>query len=417
MGSGTACLIIGGGVAGFQAAFVCRKRWPDKSVTIIDAENEVGYYRSLLPQFMAGTLVEQQLFFCQKKPDPLLVVRNGLGVKLLDRANRTILLENGAAYPYERLILAHGGLADLPGITGEIKARGVFPVRDLTSARKARHWLPAHARTVVFGASLVAVKTAVHLRQAGYEVALLARRNHVLLRVLTTGAAQVVEAHLERLGIELLLGCELDDYQARTGDLAALRLGGRWYPCETLLVAAGATPDTRFLHGSELLVGDELTVSAGMQTCDQRIFAAGDAATILLGQGVRISPRTWPEAVVQGKLAAENLYRPVLLSREYVSRVNAMELHGLPLVILGPPVPGARVISYQNHRRGVWREIFLVDGRIVGGALIGDISGAGILHAMMATGRPVKDEELLQPGRQAIAMPRAVERAVTRSQK
>ena len=409
---GKDCLIIGGGVAGFQAALTCRRRWPDKSVAIVDGEREVGYYRSLMPQFMAGALGEEQLFFWREGQDPLLTVWSGAAVKLLDRANRVAVLDSGAAVSYERLILAQGGQADRPGLTREMKARGVFTVRDLTTARKTRHWLSEHRpKIIVLGASLVAVKTAVHLRQAGYPVALLARRNHVLLRVLTPGAAQEVESHLRRLGIELLLGCEPDDYQTRAGDLTALHINGAWHPCGTLLVAAGATPDTSFLTGTDLLAGGELRVSANLQTRDERIFAAGDVATIQLAGGVTVSPRTWPEAVAQGKLAAENLYRPALLSRQYFSRVNALELHGLPLVILGPPVPGAQVVSCRDIRDGVWREVFLVDGRIQGGALIGDISGAGVLQSMMAGARPVRDEGFLQPGRQAINSPGIRERA------
>ena len=46
------CIIVGGGVAGFQAAMTCRTLWPDRAVTLIDTEKETGYYRTLLPQFM-----------------------------------------------------------------------------------------------------------------------------------------------------------------------------------------------------------------------------------------------------------------------------------------------------------------------------------------------------------------------------
>ena len=32
------CIIVGGGIAGFQAAMTCRAVWPDRAVTLIDAE-------------------------------------------------------------------------------------------------------------------------------------------------------------------------------------------------------------------------------------------------------------------------------------------------------------------------------------------------------------------------------------------
>ena len=64
-----------------------------------------------------------------------------------------------------------------------------------------------------------------------------------------------------------------------------------------------------------------------------------------------------------------------------------MELHGLAMVILGPPVDGAEVISYARPEECIRRELFLVGGRPVGGALIGDISAAGTLHALINAGR------------------------------
>jgi len=392
------CIIVGGGVAGFQAAATCRATRPDQAVTLIDAEMEVGYYRTLLPQFMIGALEEEKLFFPRSGNDPLLTVRTGVRVKSLDRSGRRLLHDNGEALSYDRLILAHGGEPYLPGILAGPPCRGIFPVRDLTTARKTKAWLSDHRKVVVFGGSLVGVKTAVHLRQAGFEVSLVVRRGHILLRALSPEAAEVVEAHLRNLGIEVCANTALEDLRIRDGEIDALKAGGRWLPCSTLLVAAGVAPDTSFLEGTGLLTDGELVVSPALQTVDPRIFAAGDVAVIATGGG-KISPNTWPQAVSQGRLAAENLYRSSPAPHRDLTRINAMELHGIAMVILGPPVDGAEVISHTRPEASVRRELFLVDGRPVGGALIGDISAAGTLHALINTGRPlnVRDAGLLRP--------------------
>ena len=109
------CIIVGGGAAGFQAAATCRTLWPEHDVTLIDAEKETGYYRTLLPQFIVGALAEEKLFF-PKGSDPLLTVRTGVRVKSLDRKERRLLLGTGEALTYDRLILAHGGDPYLPGL-------------------------------------------------------------------------------------------------------------------------------------------------------------------------------------------------------------------------------------------------------------------------------------------------------------
>ena len=398
------CVIVGGGIAGFQAALACRASRPDKAVTLIDAENETGYYRALLPQFMAGTLEEGKLFFRQGEDDPLFTVRTGIRAKALDRDGRRLLLEDGESLSYDRLILAHGGNPRLPGIVADQSCRGIFPLRDLTTARKTRKWLADHRKVVVLGGSLVGVKTAVHLSQAGFEVSILVRRSHILLRVLAPEAAEIVENHLRNMGIRLCLYAELEDIRVQAGTISAIKAGGGWLDCDTLLVAAGIVPDRSFLEGSGLLTDGELVVSPALQTADPRIFAAGDVAVIAAPGEGHFSPNTWPQAVSQGRLAGGNLYRSVPLPHKELSRINAMELHGLAIVILGPPIPGAEAVSHARPEAGVRRELFLHGGKPVGGALIGDISAAGPLHALMNAGREINtgDIELLRPCRQAV---------------
>jgi NAD(P)H-nitrite reductase large subunit len=376
------CIIVGGGVAGFQAAATCRTAWPDRAVTLISAENEWGYYRTLLPQFMVGALPEERLFLPRRSDDPLLTVRTGVRVKALDRKSLRLTLDNGESIPYDRLILAHGGDPYLPGVLAGPPCEGIFPVRDLATARASRAWLTEHRRVIVFGGSLVGVKTAVHLNQAGFEVSLVVRRGHILLRALSPEAARVVEAHLVKMGIRLFVNAPLEELGMERGALRALKAGGKWITGDTLFVAAGTTPDTSFLE----------------------IFAAGDVAVIADPAGEKISPNTWPQAVSQGRQAAENLYRNPPFPHRDLTRVNAMELHGLAMVVLGPPVEGAEVIAYERPREGVRRELFLMGGKPVGGALIGDISAAGTLRALIGSGRKINKEDapLLEPRRKRV---------------
>ncbi len=201
------------------------------------------------------------------------------------------------------------------------------------------------------------------------------------------------------MGVRLVVDAPLEDIRIEQGAIAALKAGGQWIACDTLLVAAGTAPDTAFLEGTGLLTEGELVVSPALQTADPRIFAAGDVAVIAGAAGEKISPNTWPQAVSQGRTAAENLYRKTPLPHRDRTRINAMELHGLAMVILGPPVDGAEVISYARPEERVRRELFLRGGKPVGGALIGDISAAGTLRALINAGREITpgDAALLKP--------------------
>jgi len=398
------CLIIGGGAAGLNAALMCRQCWPEKSVTLIEAESETGYYRTVLPQFMVGSLEEDKLFFWRPGEDPFFQVRSGTKVESLDRANQILHLQNKENLRYDRLVLAPGGRATIPPVCADNSCQGMFPIRTLTIARKIRAWLPAHQKVAVLGGGLVGVKTAIFLRDSGLSVSLIQRR-HLLAQLLSPRASKPLENHLRRMGINIFMGSVMEDIHSEGGLIKAVRVGGQWVPCDSLMVAVGSTPDVGFLGDSGLMENGGLTVSPALQTRDEKIYAAGDAVTISNSRGEKFALWTWPQAVLQGKLAGANLYRSMPDTLAVMSRPNAMNLHGLSGVILGAPVPGAEVVCYTRPSEGVYRELFIKEGRIVGGALVGDISGAGPLHAAMTAGKKMDERlyDLLQPGGKALS--------------
>ncbi|MBW1993654.1 MAG: FAD-dependent oxidoreductase, partial [Deltaproteobacteria bacterium] len=274
---------------------------------------------------------------------------------------------------------------------------GVFPVRYYETARETRQWLSEHPQVVVLGGGLVGVKTAVHLAHAGHKVTIIEKEDHLLPRAISAQAARFVQEHLEKMGIELLLGSTVRNIRDCRGKLEAVHVAGRWFSCETLLIAAGSVPDTEFLNDSGLLKKGAIEVTPELRTKDRNIFAIGDA--IFVTTGDVHTPWTWPQASFQGKLAAANLYKSVPEPLKIITRVNAMNLFGLSLVVLGPPRPGAETISYVNKDDHVYRELYVAEGSIVGGVLVGDISGAGPLHTSMAIGSKFKQNAacLLKP--------------------
>jgi len=391
------CVIVGGGAAGFQAAFTLRKMWPEKSVLLIDGEGEIGYYRTLLPQFMMGTVAESKLFFWKPDDDPMIKTRTGVRVRSVDCKKQTIALDSGEAIGFRRLILACGGRPIVPTVCPGDACAGVFPVRYLTDARDVKKWIPDHPDTVVLGGGLVGVKTAAHLAHEGLNVTIIEKEQTLLPMALSPETAGFVQKHLEHLGVLLELGCSVEDVRAEEGRLNAVQAGGRWVSCETLLFAAGSVPDISFLEGSGLIEDGKLVVSPTLRTLDDKIFALGDAITVK--GDMETTPWTWPQAVSQGKLAAMNLFDSTPVPLKVTSRVNAMNLFGFSLVILGAPVAGSAVVSYSDADRGIHRELFVMNDRIVGGALVGDISGAGSLHSAMISGKRIHKNcsDLLKP--------------------
>lgn len=400
-------VVVGGGAAGFNAAFACRARYPEKRVVLVDQEPEVGYYRTLLPMFMAGKLPEEKLFFWQPGEDPNLDVRPGVTVRSLDRQGKRLTLDSGETLAYQRLILAQGGRPVVPPVFERaVTPKGVFPVRSLAVAREIKAWLPQHRDIVVLGGGLVGSKTSVFLRLAGFPVTLVEREAHILPTVLSANTARPLQCHLENMGIRVCTGTTIDQFEAdKAGAVSKVRLAtGEWVPCGTFLVGIGSTPELGFLRETDLLRDGELVVSPTLQTVDPHVFAIGDAVAIQTPDGERAHPWTWPQAVAQGKLAGANAFRGSPRPVKRTTRVNAQNISGVPLMILGGPGVGSFVEARPGPGEGIWREFFMDDRHIVGGALVGDIAGAGPLHFTMANAEDVSKRvtDLLAPRTRAL---------------
>jgi NADPH-dependent 2,4-dienoyl-CoA reductase/sulfur reductase-like enzyme len=400
-------VVVGGGAAGLNAIAACRAHYPGKRIALVDQETEVGYYRTLLPMFMSGRLAEDRLFFWRPGGEDNVEVHLGTAVRSLDRAARRLTLRSGRSLTYGRLILAQGGRPVVPPVFERmVTPQGVFPVRSLAVAREIKAWLPQRRDVVVLGGGLVGSKSAVFLRLAGFSVTLVEREAHVLPTVLSPNTARPLQRHLEAIGIRVYTGTTVDRFEAdASGAVAKLRLAtGEWIPCGTFLVGIGSTPELGFLRDTGLLQDGELVVSPALQTVDPHIFAVGDAVAIRTAHGARAHPWTWPQAVSQGKLAGANAFRDSPLPLERTTRVNAQNIAGVPIMVLGGPGVGSTVAARPGPDDGVWREFFMEENRIVGGALVGDIAGAGPLHFAMANGERIAGRvaDLLAPHTRAL---------------
>ncbi|MGP4006991.1 NAD(P)/FAD-dependent oxidoreductase [Streptomyces sp. 4N124] len=296
-------VVVGASAAGLAAAETLRREGYDGTLTLVGDEPLAPYDRPpLSKQILAAEWEPKRLAL--RTPDALaaldLDLRLGVAATGLEPAARTVELADGSALPYDGLIVATGVRPRrLPG-------EGAHVLRTLDDALTLRERLTPGRRLVVVGAGFLGAEAAAVAWRLGCEVTLFEPAPVPLAHAVGMEVGRVLtNAHLER-GVKLRCGVTVTEV---TEDGVRLADGSE-IEADEVLVAVGSLPNTEWLAGSGLIVGDGVVCNEYCEAAPN-VFAAGDVArwyNPLFGTSMRIEHRT--NAAEQGMAAARNLLHP-----------------------------------------------------------------------------------------------------------
>jgi NADH:ubiquinone reductase (H+-translocating) len=303
-------------------------------ITIIDQRNH-HLFQPLLYQVGTAALATSEIawpirYLVRKRPEitTLLGVVNGV-----DAQNRSVSLEDGAVLSFDTLVLATGARHAYFGHDEwEPFAPGLKTLEDATSIR--RRVLLALERAereedlerraalltfVIVGGGPTGVELAgaivelVYQNLVGEFRRIDTRKARVVLveagpRVLPAFAADLsayAQRALEKLGVEVRLGCAVTDCNA-----GGVMAGGRTIAADVILWAAGvrASPAAAWLgapadNAGRVKVAEDLTAPGHAE-----IFVIGDTATVNVWHG-KPAPGIAPAAKQQGVFVGRTIKR------------------------------------------------------------------------------------------------------------
>jgi NADPH-dependent 2,4-dienoyl-CoA reductase/sulfur reductase-like enzyme len=273
-------VIVGGGLASARAIKAYREAGGEDAITLISGDNSVPYHRPpLSKRYLRGeaeaadTLVEPAAFYSDNGVE----VRLETHVASLRTGERELVLADGEAVPYDRLLVASGASPrrlDVPGIDRE----GVFTLRTLSDSTAIREAASGARHAVVVGAGFIGMEVAASLSQLGVEVTLV-HRGQGLFEILRARQVSVFLTELyARNGVDLVLGDELAELGGRSRLDSVTTLRGRVVQAELAVIGVGVDPNTDWLDGSGLQVDDGVVVNERFETGVDGVWAAGDVA-------------------------------------------------------------------------------------------------------------------------------------------
>ncbi len=391
-------VIIGNSAAGLAALERFREKDQDARVALIDREPYPAYSRVITPYFIMGGVKEEKGLFLKDKRDyRSMGVKTILGNEVLgiDPDKREVLLEDGQKEFFDLLLVATGSSPIKPKIRG-MKTDEIGVLRDLHHAKRLRELKPALQRILFLGGGLVTLQTLQALYRKGGHYTLVVKSNYLLSQTLDQEASELVERHLERMGVRIIKGKEVVQVKRKKGSRIALLDNGEEIETDFIFAGKGVYPNIGFLKGSKIKVERGVLVNSYLETNREGIYAAGDVAeTSDFFTQEKVIYGLWPSAVEQGEIAGKNMAG---LKETYLGnlRMNVTRVFAMPIASIGDFRSDrvAEVLVKKDEKRNLYRKLcFDQEGHLIGALLVNQVDDLGILHHFI---RERKSGEILK---------------------
>lgn len=393
-------VIIGNGAAGTNCAETLRKLDPTSQVTLIAGEPYPLYNRVALPPFLKGKALERKVIMRsvedqQKKGITLLLET---WVQRVCAEDRVVYTEAGAAFPYDRLLIATGGRPRPPKVPGVAGTDGIYGFQTLDDTKQIIAHSERASRAVVFGGSYIAYELADALCERGLAVTWIMRGPHLLHRILDEEGGAVVDAIARSHGVTMLTNDNVAEVHSRNGHFTGVTTtNGKQIDADLLCFGLGLEYYTEILQGTGVHVNQGVVTDEYLRTADPHIFAAGDVAEALnLVTGVHEVMGTWDSATTHGRMAARNMLGEAVPFDDPSVYTSTM-FHTKMRVVGRTPKPHAdySALSQTDITRMTHFKLFFERDVLVGAVAIGTMPRRAELLHLIRSKEPVTDKHRL----------------------
>ena len=381
--------IIGFGCAGYHALEAIRETGCQAQIHVYSDTKLPPYNPMLTTYYAAGKLPYEGMFPFGSLEEIgrrlEAVFFTDTRVKAVKAGERKVITEDGREESYDKILIASGAAAFVPGAFGGLK--GAFCMRTVEDAVKLHDAVREreYKSAVVVGASMVGIKVAELLHKRGVKVTLADMAPHIFALAAYSQVSEMIEERIEKKGIRMEFGQAITGAQEHIGEDGRITgytvcLGdGRTLETELLILNIGTRASTGILDGSEIEIDRGIVVNERMETSAEGIYAAGDCCqgnNLQSGQTQIIG--LWANAGIQGRAAGRNMAG---VSDETDGNIlhNITHFLDMDFIGLGDNRIGGEVKMYQCP--GSYIQAVMKDGKPAGFNILDNYGISGILKA------------------------------------
>jgi 3-phenylpropionate/trans-cinnamate dioxygenase ferredoxin reductase subunit len=365
-------VILGGGMAGGNAAVTLREEGYRGRVTLISRERGVPFGRPPLSKTylrseedLDGWYVRPASWYEDQDVD-----RPGQASAVgVDAAAHTVRLDSGQELGYEKLLIATGGRnrrltvpgADLPGL---------HYLRTVAECEAIKREARPGRRAVIVGMGFIGCEVAASLTQLGVHVTTVFPGKVPLEKVLGAEVGAVIGAFHRANGVDLLAGEQIAAFEG-TGRLErAVTASGARVACDFAVAGVGIVPDVPAMSGQPPAQDNGLLVDESCRTTAPDVYAAGDVANHLHPVFGRVRVEHYNNAEKMGRAVARSMLGSTA-PYDYIHTFWSDQYE--------------HKLEYAGHA-ATWDD-FVVRGSVDEGKLIGFYLAGGLVQAAVGLDR------------------------------
>lgn len=306
----------------------------------------------------------------------------------------------GEFFDYDKLVFATGSNGFVPPIPG-VDKKGVFVYRGIDDLKNTLAYLPNAKTAAVLGGGLLGLEAANGLLNLGLKTHVVEFAPKLMPRQLDDKGSKLLKKMIEALDISIHLSKSTTQILGEPNMTGMQFDDGTKLEVDILLISAGISPADSLAREIDLEVGVRggVVVNNHLQTSHQDIYAIGEVA---LHKGMiygLVAP-----GYEMADILANNLIKEDKKEFKGYDMSTKLKLIGIEVGSFGDPFATgdqSESIVYENEVEKIYKRINVsADGeKLLGGILVGDTSGYGMMHQMFLNGinLPKNPEILVLP--------------------
>jgi len=397
-------LVIGNGMVGHHFAEKLRELSEQRSIHVLSGESRLAYDRVHLSEFFSGKSAEDLAL----TTDANYQARN-IGFDLnawvvdINRDSKKVSTGSGAAYHYNKLVLATGSFPFVPPIPGN-QSEHCLVYRTIDDLHAIKASAEVSKVGVVVGGGLLGLEAANALKEAGLTTHVVEFAPQLMAVQLDQDGGRVLRDKITSLGVTV--HTEKATKVIEAGQECRYRMcfaDGSFLETDMILFSAGIRPSDALAKEFDLAIGERggIIIDNHCLTSDANIYAIGECA---LWQQ-RIFGLVAP-GYTMARAAADHIVNAEQATTTFTGAdmSTKLKLMGVEVGSIGDAhakQSNVQSYTYENQPEGIYKKIVVEPQQklLVGAVLVGDTSQYDTLlqYALNGIELPEFPESLILP--------------------